>query len=89
MQRRNDLVRTACSAAALFILIIDGKTAISAGVEAVDLCMRVLIPSLFPFFVISALLTRSNSGLSKLFSPLGRLLRLPAGSESILMIGLS
>ena len=87
MQRRTGLVKSVFSAAALFVLIIDGKTALSAGLEAVDLCMRVLIPSLFPFFVISALLTGSNSGLSKLFLPLRRLLRLPKGTETILMVG--
>ena len=88
MQRRTGLLQSALYTAAFLVLIFDSKTTISAGLEAMDLCMRVLIPSLFPFFVISALLTGSNSSLSKLFSPLRRLLRLPAGSESILMIGI-
>lgn len=71
-------------ALAVGALILDGKTAVNAGVEAVQLCIRVLIPSLFPFFVFSPLL--SGGGFGILFRPLRKLLRLPEGAESVLLV---
>lgn len=71
-------------ALAVAALILDGKTAANAGAEAVQLCIRVLIPSLFPFFVFSPLL--SGGGFGILFRPLRKLLRLPEGAESILLV---
>ncbi len=71
-------------AIAVAALILDGKTAVGAAGDAVDLCIRVLIPSLFPFFVFSPLLV--SGGFGKLFAPLARVLRLPKGAESILPV---
>lgn len=46
----------------MLVLILDGKTALSAAAEGVELCLQTLIPSLFPFFVLSAMLTGSLGG---------------------------
>ncbi len=71
-------------AIAVAALILDGRTAVGAAGEAVDLCIRVLIPSLFPFFVFSPLL--ASGGFGKLFAPLAQALRLPKGAEAILTV---
>ena len=71
-------------ALAVAVLILDGKTAVKAGVDAVQLCIQVLIPSLFPFFVCSPLL--SGGGFGILFRPLRKLLRHAEGAESILLV---
>ena len=81
-------VFAAVAAAAMGILILDGKTALSGGKEGVELCLRSLIPSLFPFLVLSDLLTGVLMGTDlPLLRPLGRLLRMPGGSESLLIPG--
>lgn len=72
----------------ILILILDGKTALEGARSGIDLCLKTVIPSLFPFFVLSILLTGSFAGTSSsIFRPLGRLCRIPQGSESILLSG--
>ena len=68
------------------ILILDSKTALTGAREAVQLCIQSLIPSLFPFFVLSSLLTNAFLGASpSLLRPVGRLLQIPQGCEAILI----
>lgn len=76
------------AALGMLLLILDGKTAIAGAREGVELCLQAVIPSLFPFFVLSMLLTDSLSGASVgLLRPLERLCRVPAGSGPILLTG--
>ncbi len=73
----------------MLLLILDGKTAIAGAREGVELCLASVIPSLFPFFVLSILLTGSLAGMELgLLRPLGRLFRIPEGSEVLLLTGL-
>lgn len=69
-------------------LILDAQTALDSAKEAIDLCISVLIPSLFPFFICSYLLTSAASGGLRIMKPLCLLLRIPSGSEAILAVGL-
>ena len=46
----------------MLVLILDGQTAMVGAAEGLMLCMQTLIPSLFPFFLLSAMLTSSLSG---------------------------
>lgn len=76
------------AAAGMLLLILDGKTAIAGAQDGVELCLRTVIPSLFPFFVLSIALTGSLSGIQIPFlRPLGKLCRIPQGSEAILLTG--
>ncbi len=76
------------SALAMMVLILDGKTALEGAAAGLELCIRVVIPSLFPFFLLSHLLTSSLAGSSlPAFRPLCRLFGTPAGSEAILLSG--
>lgn len=73
----------------MLVLILDAKTALSGAGAAVQLCLTSVIPSLFPFFVLSNLLTGGLSGSSiPIFRPMGRLLGIPQGCESIFVTGL-
>lgn len=86
MKRR--LATAALSALGMLMLILDSKTALSGAADGVALCIRVAVPSLLPFFVLSMMLTSSLSGTSsKFFRPIGRLCGIPAGSESLLLVG--
>ena len=41
----------------MLVLILDGRTAMAGAAQGLEICMTTLIPSLFPFFVLSAMLT--------------------------------
>lgn len=72
----------------IMILILDSKTALSGAKEGLDLCIRTVIPSLFPFFVLSSLLTGSLMGMKlRILRPIGRLFGLQQGAESLLIPG--
>ena len=67
----------------MLALILDGRTAIDGARQGIELCLRTVIPSLFPFFVLSILLTSSLLGSSlAVLRPLGRLFGMPDGAES-------
>lgn len=46
------------AAAGLLVLIIDSRLALEGAGAGVDLCIRTVIPSLFPFFVLTGVLTK-------------------------------
>ena len=76
-------------AACMIILILDTQTAIRGAAEGIEICLKSLIPSLFPFFIFSTLLTGSLAGQTiKILRPIDKLCRIPKGSESLLAIGI-
>ena len=46
----------------MLVMILDGKTAMAGAAAGLELCIKTLIPSLFPFFVLSMMLTSALSG---------------------------
>lgn len=73
----------------MFILILDSKTAYLGAYEGIILCFTTVIPSLFPFLVLSSVITAAVGGRRiPLLNYLGRLCRIPVGSEPLLLIGL-
>lgn len=77
------------AAAAMLIMILDAKTAIAGAREGLILCIRSVIPSLLPFFLLSGILTGGLSGLQTTFlRPLCKALGIPQGSESLFLIGM-
>lgn len=88
MNKRN-LCTAIAASLGMLALILDGKTALSGAAEGVELCLNTLIPSLFPFFLLSILLTGTLSGQSvSILRPVAKLCKIPAGAESLLAIGL-
>lgn len=87
MKRKSSFVGIGASLGML-ILILDGKTAIAGGREGLELCLKTVIPSLFPFFLLSNLLTSAFAGGKiPLLRPLAFLCGVPAGGESLLITG--
>lgn len=72
----------------LLIIILDTKTAVYATREAIDMCISVLVPSIFPFLVICPMVSAQIGMFSSAFRPLGRLLRLPEGAEELFVLGI-
>ena len=72
----------------ILIIILDGRTALLGAQVGIELCLKTIVPALFPFFVLSILLTNMLADVHiPLLSGLCRLLRIPQGCESILIAG--
>lgn len=77
------------SVAGLLLLILDARTALQGAREGIRLCLYTIVPSLLPFFFLSMLLTGALMGTTVGFlRPLGAILGIPAGSESLLITGI-
>ena len=86
---KNCNLRTAIAAAvAMLVLILDGRTALAGASEGISICLNTLIPSLFPFILLSILLAGSLSGQSlPILYSVAKYCRIPKGTESLLAIG--
>ena len=70
----------------MLILILDGKTALQGAQTGVELCLRTVVPSMFPFFILSILVTGTMLGETyPLLTRIGRLFHIPKGAASILI----
>ncbi len=77
------------AAIGMIALIFDGRTAIEGAADGIEICMHAVIPSLFPFFIVSILLTSTLTSIpSYLLFPIGRLCGMRQGTEHLLLIGL-
>ena len=73
---------------AMLILIFFSKTAIAGGQEGIEICLRTVIPSLFPFILAAQYLCGNLSGQNiKILRPLEKLCRVPEGSGGLLISG--
>lgn len=73
---------------AVLMLIIDARTAYSGAVDGVELCLRTIIPVLFPFIVLSGMLNAYLLGSHvAIIKPFSRFCHVPAGAESLLLMG--
>lgn len=89
MKRAKYILSIVFPCVAMLMLILDSKTALLGAQIGLDLCIHTVIPSLFPFFVISILLTGVLSGSTvTILKPLLRFCKMPEGTESLLMVGL-
>jgi len=74
------------AALSMLLLILDSKTALQSAADGIDLCLRTVVPSLLPFFILSGILVSDLSGRNiPVLSSLGKLLGMPQGSESLLI----
>lgn len=88
MEKHNRFISIG-AAIGMFILILDTETALNGAAAGIEICLHTLIPSLFPFFVLSILLTGSLSGQPLRFlKPVASLCAIPEGTVSILIVSL-
>lgn len=72
----------------ILCFILDGKTVLTGAQAGIDLCIKAVIPSLFPFFLLSIILSNTLSGRAlPILRPLTKSIGMPQGTESILLIG--
>ncbi len=88
MARSKKLLSSILTFLAFIIIILDTKTAILGVNEGLQLCLQTVIPALFPFFILSAMLNSHLIGKSiGIFRPICKLCKIPYGSESLLLLG--
>lgn len=88
MKRKNQIVTGVTAGLAMILLILDPQTALSGAKEGIELCLYTVIPSLFPFLFLSAIVNRILSGKRvKILHPLQKLCGIPEGAESIFLLG--
>lgn len=86
--KRTKLLTAFFGALGMLLLILDSGTALAAAREGVELCLKTVIPALFPFFLLSGILVGNLMGTSLPFAAaLGSWLGIPKGAESILIPG--
>lgn len=86
---RNRWIYGAVSSTAVLLLILDSKTAFIGAKEGIILCVESLIPSLFPLLVFTNIMNSVFIGTEIPFMrPLGQLLGIPQGGESLLILGM-
>ena len=89
MDTRRRVLPMLLPACGILLLILDSKTAMKGAAEGIELCLRSVIPSLFPFFMLSILLTSALSSLSLPFpKSFGKICGLPQKTEGLFLIGL-
>lgn len=73
----------------MLMLIIYSKQAAEGAFAGIELCLRTVIPSLFPFFVISAWINPMLLSIRiPLLQGISHILRIPQGCEGLLLMGL-
>lgn len=82
--KNKQLLMGLAGAGAMMVLILDGKTALLGAREGIALCLMTVIPSLFPFFLLSRTVTTAlMDGKAPFLRPLAALLGLPRGAEAL------
>lgn len=89
MKRTRHILQIAVLCIAMLMLVFDSKAALEGAQEGLALCGKTVIPSLFPFFVVSVLLTDAlYSQEISILRPILRLCKMPQGAEGLLIVGL-
>lgn len=89
MRERKRHLHLFISIAIMILLILKPSTAILGASEGIDVCIKAVIPALFPFFIVTTYLNTSLLGHSvPLLLPLSKMLKIPKGGDSLLLLGL-
>lgn len=72
----------------MIIMILDSRLVINSAIEGISLCLWTVIPSLFPFFVVSSLISSNiGSKSNRIGCFISKLFKIPAGCEIVLLTG--
>lgn len=79
-------IRAIIALLSIMLLIVDNKCALNGSKQGLDLCVRTVIPSLFPFFFLSMMLTTSMENEdSKLLRRLSGYVNIPKAAAPIVV----
>ena len=89
MKKRNRKWTVSIWTLFLLLLILDTDTAKTSASDGIEMCLKVIIPSLFPFFFVTFYLNVALLGISiPGFSQIARWVYFPAGGDSLLLLGI-
>lgn len=89
MSHKRKIVSGVLLCTAMLILILDAKTALTGARDGISLCLYTVVPALFPFFILSLMLSSRLLGKSiRPLHPVSKLCGIPIGAESLLLLGL-
>lgn len=89
MKSKRNILSIVIAALLMLLLILDTETVSVGASEGIELCIKTLVPALFPFFVVTSYINASLLGLKVPgVHKVGRLLGMPSGCESLLLLGL-
>ena len=78
MGKKKQLWTGIIAAIGFFMLLIDTKTALHSAQEGISLCISTVIPSLFPFFVLSSFINTSLLGKKiRMLHPICKICNIP------------
>lgn len=87
--KKNNRFAVVGAAIGMLALILDTRTAFEGAKNGIVLCLSTLIPSLFPFFLLSVFLTSSLSGQAiPALRSIANACKIPVGAESLFPISL-
>lgn len=69
----------------MLLLIFDSRLALEGAQNGLELCIRTVIPSLFPFLVLSMLLTKDITGTNRWLRLVTERLGIPGSAQSLLI----
>lgn len=88
MRKKGQPLQLALCSIVMLLLILDAKTALTGAREGIFLCIYSVLPSLFPFLIVSQMLTSRLVGTTVSFlRPISKLCAIPKGAETILLLG--
>lgn len=86
MIKKRKFFRGAIAGAAFLVLILDSPLALEGARAGMELCIRTVVPSLFPFFVLSMVVTENlSSGTFRPVTALGTVLGISEGAAPVLI----
>ena len=89
MNKRKIYTKIFFAIISMILLIAKPATAIKGATEGIDICIKAVIPALFPFFIVTTYLNTSLLGHSiPLLLPVRKMLKTPNGGDSLLLLGL-
>ena len=86
MTKRDRIVQLTVYSISIVVLILDSKNALLAAQDGIFMCVRTIIPAVFPFMFIGKQLIAIAEDFQ--CRPIERLLRLPSGSSGYFLCGL-
>lgn len=88
MKERKNLIYGLIACCVMMVMILDTRTAFQSAQEGIGICIRTVIPSLFPFLALSSLISSCLLGQRIGFlQPIARFCKIPNGAESLLVLG--
>lgn len=73
----------------VLLLILDSRTALIGAQTGIELCIYSVIPSIFPFIVLTGVLTPAICGRKHpILRPISKILGIPTGSEGLFLTGI-